>query len=353
MTNREPSIRKAAVLVASLDVDTADAVLEQMPPEQADAVRREVERLDDLDPAEQKAVIDEFFRIGPLMPEQEPPGLELNDHLARKLALPVDEYVPSYSAAQEIPAAAAAKHEARQLDDSREPFDFLDGIEVGVLVPFLEREHPQAIALVLAHLAPEGASSVLAQLPALVQADVIRRLMDSEEADPQVVREVENAVEGWLKKRRPIRRRVAGEQTVSAILNSADGSARRQILNNLAVHNRSLAHRLTPPQPPPRRFTFAELCTGPIEALLAVVRAADHETRILALTGTSPDLTDELLDRMQPEEADRVVAALDNLAPLRLSDIDRAQERLAEIASQLHSEGNLPGVNGMHLIAVA
>src|SRR6185369_798043 len=112
MTNREPSIRKAAVLVASLDVDTADAVLEQMSPEQADAVRREVERLDDLDPAEQKAVIDEFFRIGPLMPEQEPPGLELNDQLARKLVLPVDEYVPSYEAARETLAAAAPNHKS-------------------------------------------------------------------------------------------------------------------------------------------------------------------------------------------------------------------------------------------------
>src|SRR5207247_2049835 len=124
---------------------------------------------------------------------------------------------------------------------------------------------------------------------------VIRRLMDLEEADPHALREVERAVEGWLKRRRPIRPRVAGEQTVSAILNSADGSARRQILNNLALHNRPLAHRLTPPQPPPRRFTFLELCRGPIEVLQAIVRAADHETRILALAGTSSELIDDLL----------------------------------------------------------
>jgi flagellar motor switch protein FliG len=358
MSNRESSLRKAAVLVASLDDDTADEVLAQMSPDQADAVRREVQMLEDLDPEEQQAVIDEFFRIGPLMPEQDPPGLELNDHLAERLALPIDEYVPSEDVPNEPIRAASSRsaaidRTARQSIANREPFDFLQDFEPAALVPFLEREHPQAIALVLAHLPPESASHVLARLPALVQTDVIRRLMDLEETDPQVLREVEKAVESWLHTRRPRRRRVAGAHTVSAILNSADGSARRQILNNLAVHNRPLAHRLAPPQPAPRRFTFAELCEAGIETLFCVVRAADHQTRVLALAGTSSDLIDAMLDRLEPEEADRLDVALTQLGPMRLADIDRAQERLAEIASQLHADGNLAGVNGTHLTAVA
>src|SRR5262245_36598559 len=70
MIRREHSIRKAAVLVASLDVSTADLLLAQMPQEQADAVRHEVLQLGELDPAEQQVVIDEFFRIVPVITEQ-------------------------------------------------------------------------------------------------------------------------------------------------------------------------------------------------------------------------------------------------------------------------------------------
>src|SRR5262245_4166839 len=62
---REPSLRKAAVLIASLDVDTADLLLAQMPKDQADMVRREIADLDEIDPSEQQAVLDEFFRFGP------------------------------------------------------------------------------------------------------------------------------------------------------------------------------------------------------------------------------------------------------------------------------------------------
>jgi len=63
---REPSLRKAAVLIASLDVDTADLLLAQMPGDQAELVRREMDDLNEIDAREQRAVLDEFFRFNPL-----------------------------------------------------------------------------------------------------------------------------------------------------------------------------------------------------------------------------------------------------------------------------------------------
>src|SRR6476660_10143982 len=97
MSTRTPSIRKAAVLIASLDVDTADLLLGQMPEQAADEVRREMLELGELDAIEQKHVIDEFFRIGPMMPEQDPPGLDLGAATLDRLAQPIDEYVPTVS----------------------------------------------------------------------------------------------------------------------------------------------------------------------------------------------------------------------------------------------------------------
>ena len=72
-------LRKAAILVASLDQAAADVILDQLGPEQARQVRRLAVELGDLDQQEQQRVIDEFFRVGPLMPDQCPPGIELDD----------------------------------------------------------------------------------------------------------------------------------------------------------------------------------------------------------------------------------------------------------------------------------
>ncbi len=300
-------------------------------------------------------MIDEFFRIGPMVPEQQPPGLDLEQYLSQRIALPADEYVSNNSlnppvADREFEYQCPKVHQVAEA--VRAPFHFLQQTAPESLVPLLEREHPQAIALVLAHLPPERAGHVLARLPATLQTDVVRRLVDLEETDPNVVREVEQAVEAWLRKRQPIRRRVAGEAAVSAILNSADTSARRQILNNLAAHDRPLAHRFTPPQPAPKRFSFKQLCNLPVESLAAVVRLSDCRTTTRALAGTNSEIVEELFNRLTSDDAEQLTNSLEHLGPLRLADIDRAQDELAQIASHLHAEGRLPGVDESHLTAV-
>jgi flagellar motor switch protein FliG len=334
-----PSIRKAAVLVASLDADTADLLLAQMPDEQADQVRRAVLDMGDIDPSEQRAVLDEFFRIGPLSSPADSGSLNLDEHLlAGSLSRP-DEYVPA--------APQISNHDR----STRAPFSFLHDASPESLLPLLEREHPQVVALVLAHLPPERAGHLLARLPANMQTDVVRRLVDLEETDPLVLRDVELAVEAWIEKRNP-RQRMAGISAVSAILNASEAAARRQILHNLTVHNRPLAHKLTPPPRPQRRISFAQVCQFPLDDLLVVVRAAERRTAALALAGASAELVADLLDCLDADEAESLSRRMANLSPLRLVDIDRAQEDLADLASQLHAAGELSGTTPAHLTAV-
>jgi len=202
-------------------------------------------------------------------------------------------------------------------------------------------------------LPAEMAGHVLARLPANMQTDVIRRLVDLEETDPHVVRDVERAVELTLKRRQTPRRRVAGMETVSAILSASNNSARRQILNNLAVHNRPLAHKLTPPAPPPRRFTFTEVCELPWSVLERVIRAADRRCVVLALAGADAEVVQDILEQLRVDEARWLSQRLSQLGPLRLSEIDRAQDDLAELTGQLYADGRLPGLSDSHLTAVA
>src|SRR5262245_5875754 len=87
MKNQSDGIRKAAILIASIDAASAEALLRGMPSDQAQTVRQAAGQLADVDPAEQRKIIDEFFRVGPLVPHKQPCGLELTDQLADKLAV--------------------------------------------------------------------------------------------------------------------------------------------------------------------------------------------------------------------------------------------------------------------------
>jgi len=333
---REPSLRKAAVLIASLDVDTADLLLAQMPKDQAEMVRREIAVLDEIDPSEQQAVLDEFFRSGPSPSDAGRAEIGLNSELPVQPRDIDDREVVSCE---------------DQSDPRSPPFRSLGKASLEAVVAVLEREHPQAVALVLAHLPPDRAGQVLARLPPGAQTEVVRRLVDSSSTDPQVLMEVDRAIARRLDSHDSLCKSASGMASLKAILHASKPAARRQILSNLATHDRRLAHQIAP-SPPPKRFTFSEVCGLPLESLTCLIRAADRRTAVLALAGTSAELMDELLEALDPHEADWFARRLTNLGPLRLADIDRAQEDLAGLAGQLLAEGRLEGYSNSHLTAV-
>ncbi|MGO8688221.1 MAG: FliG C-terminal domain-containing protein [Thermoguttaceae bacterium] len=318
MTTRKTTnagLRKAAILVASLDQAAADVVLEQLTPEQARHVRRLAVELEDIDRQEQQRIIDEFFRIGPLLPGQCPPGIELDDGLARRLAQRPAEDIYCQ------PAVGPRESE---------PFRFLREAESDKLSRLLGGERPQTIALVLSHLPPQQAGSVLARLQPALQAEVVRRLVDLEETAPEILREVEEALQSRLSAQVQMqRRRVAGLAAVTGILQAADGRTGMKILDNLADHDQNLAERLRP-QPP----AFDALAEADGHVLAAVVRVADRNVLLTALIGAAPELVERLLAELPGAEAARARRELDRPGPLRLRDVEEARRQIARLAQR-------------------
>jgi flagellar motor switch protein FliG len=339
LNRRQTSIRKAAILVASLDSRTADLLLEQMGADQAHQVRRAILHLGDVDPSEQNEVIDEFCRIGPLVPSQHPPGIELDSELARKLAIPVQPTVP----------LVGPSRYAESIDE-RPPFRFLHETEFGTILPYLRREQPQTIALVAAHLPPERASDLLAQLPASLQAEVIRRLADLDETDPHVLQDVERSLQAWLAEHSNQRQRhTNGLATVAAILDAAPRGARRQMMSNLTRVDRPLAGKLQT-----NRYTFADLMQFDDVSLMTVLRAADPELIVLALAGASVALVDRVSRRLPVEQSRALAKALAHLGPTRLADVEESQQALADLATDLETEGRIQAEPaGRSVMAVA
>ena len=169
------------------------------------------------------------------MVPRQPSGIELDGRLARRLA------DGSYRRAEDQAPPAAS-------GPSR-PFRFLHQAQCDEIARLLAGERPQTIALVLSHLAaasrPVGCWSFSA--PA-TQVEVVRRLVDLEETDPEVLREVERGLQSRLAERVPMqRRRVAGASAVSGILKASEQSVGRRILDNLATHDEGLAEQFDEP----------------------------------------------------------------------------------------------------------
>lgn len=323
MNPADHGIRKAAILAASLDRATADAMLEGLRPEQARRVRQMMVDLGEIDSGEQRRVIEEFFRVGPRGRDDYPPGIELDGRLARKLSIP-----------QAPPTAGRSP--SRPPADAR-PFRFLREAEADKLARVLAAERPQTIALVLSHLPPEQAGSVLPRLRPPLQVDVIRRLIDLEETDPEILREVERALESRLSQQVHMqRRRVAGLRAVASILEASGGQLAGQILENLAAHDQPLAERLSLPA-----LEFDDLTQLDDATLGVIFRAAEPELAMTALVGAPPELIDRMLRRVPLSEAKVVRHKLDHPGPIRLSDVEGARQQLAGLARRLAVEGRI------------
>lgn len=316
MAKTEDALRRAAILVLSLDDTTAQAILDELPEQDAALVRRMMVEIEHVDAEEERLAIDEFLRGRTTA--QRNPGVELEPGLAKRLG------------------AGRSAASADSVPDDR-PFRFLRTARGEKITPFLTGEHPQTIAVVVSHLPDDRAAAVLASLDADLQAEVIQRLIDLDQADPDVVREVERALESrMLEQALAERRRESGLELVARILDAAEPTLRRSLMSNLSRQDRRLAERLRPQQ-----FEFDDLNEVDDATFAAIIAAAGMEISRLALAGAKESLIDRLVKPLTPPEAKKMRRMIEHLGPLRLSDVEEAQHEVARIARQLALEGTI------------
>jgi len=296
----EPGIRKAALFMAGLDQAAADRLLDRMEPRCARLLRQAMMEIDRIDPEQQQRVAEEFRRMETLTPDPSPAGIEL-DRIKNS------------------PAKAA---------DATEPFEFLREADAEILSRVLSAERPRTIALVLSHLAPRQAAAVLAHFDPAVQVEAVRRLADLPCADPETLRQVGEALETRLSRQVAVAEgRAGGPDCVGRILAACDDQTADDILENLAVYDPSLAELLGR-----RTLEFDDLEQLDDASLLATIRAADAEVALAALVGAAPSLVQRILGGMKPAEAQAWRRRIECPDPIRLSDIEQAQEQIAALA---------------------
>ncbi|HEX4130146.1 MAG TPA: FliG C-terminal domain-containing protein [Pirellulales bacterium] len=236
-----------------------------------------------------------------------------------------------------VEGTAAATMAAEENATPSEPFRFLRQSGRQNLLALLDGEHPQAIALVLAHLPPEQASEVLAALPATVQGEIVERLVDLNDTAPEILKEVEQGLQSRIVELLSTqRRRAVGLASATSILQSLDAPRRNAILSTVARQDAALAGRLGLERP---EFTDLNKLTD--DALAEVLALASPEVVRLATASASPPLAARILASLPADQAATLRQEVVRLGPTRLSDVERAQDELAQLAARLGSEGRV------------
>jgi flagellar motor switch protein FliG len=171
----------------------------------------------------------------------------------------------------------------------------------------------------------------LALLPAELQGEVTLRLVHLDKTDPEILDEIERGMQSWISQQpRSARAPGAGLETLRGILAAADARSKSTILRNLAQHDRRLANKLAGSTR--RSITFAELEQFDDVALANVLREAPSEIVLLALAGAGNEFVRRVLALVPAEDSQRLRWQLGNLGPTRLSDVEQAQQELADVA---------------------
>jgi flagellar motor switch protein FliG len=364
-----PQLRKAAVLLRTLDADTSAALLSQLSTDDANAIRSTLRELGPLDPEEQADVVAEFRRTAPLARESAGSGVEVEFTL-------------------QAPSGTAELSPANLSSTLCGPrrFEFLDDAPIEVIVPCLTREHVQTIAVVLSYLSPQRAAAVLVALPAAIQPEVIERLSAIGETDPESLAAVECELSAWLAQRTAGPRNGSGRpDAVVSILSAADHVARDKIMATLRTHKAPLAKRIAPLLPSSakrsrpdgesqadnlRRVRARELASFRGEAqnprppkspaspqvaprpavplsptsfddvfrlspteLSSLVDDVEPNLLMLALAGSTDELVDHVCAAMPRRKARALRHQLGRLGPTRLTDVAAAGQIIAGLAA--------------------
>jgi len=215
--------------------------------------------------------------------------------------------------------------------------DALQKADPQQLVMFVEGEHPQTIALILAHLGTGTASAVLTLLPEKVRAEAVRRLAELQQFSPEMIQKI-----SWVLNRKlqalgeQKRRTYGGIQAVADMLNRLDPNVARVILEAIEQDDPKLALSIRN-----LMFTFEDLLAIPESSIRELLSQLDKKTLALALKGASEELKNHLFKTMSSRAVEMLKEDIEALGPVRARQVAQAKQEVVQLARKLEAEGRL------------
>lgn len=218
------------------------------------------------------------------------------------------------------------------------PFEFIRSADTSQVLSLIQHEHPQTIALILAYLSPPQAATILSSLPPELQTDVARRIATMEGTSPDIIREVELVMEGKLASLATEgSTQVGGIETVVAVLNNVDRGTERVILETLAMQDPELVDEIKR-----RMFVFEDILLLDNRSIQRILREIDLSGDLaLALKASSEEVKNKIFSNLSKRAVSDLMETLEYLGPVRLRDVEDAQQRIVNTIRQLEDSGEI------------
>jgi len=217
------------------------------------------------------------------------------------------------------------------------PFDFIRKTEPSQLVNFIQSEHPQTIALILAYMEPEKAAIILSALPSDRQSEVAKRIAIMDTTSPEVIKEVERVLENKLSSIAPQEvTNAGGTRTVVEILNRVDRATEKTIMEALEVQDPELAEEIKK-----LMFIFEDIVLLDNRSVQRVLREVETQDLALALKGASSEVAQKIFSNMSKRAGETLKEDIEFMGAVRLRDVEDAQQRIVNIIRRLEETGEI------------
>lgn len=307
----------------ALGPDLAAKVFRHLSPDEMESLSLEIANQRAVAPDDRDEILQEFYQMAVAQSYIAAGGLEYARELLEKALGPAK--------AVEILQRLTASLQVR-------PFDVIRKTDPGQLLSFIQNEHPQTIALIMAYLHPEQAAAVLSALPPERQADVARRIAIMDRTSPDVLKEVERVLERKLSSLVNQDYTMAGGvEAVVEVLNRVDRGTEKTIMEALAVQDPSLADEIKK-----RMFLFEDIVHLDNRSIQRVLREVDMSRDLpLALKVASEEVKEKIYKNVSKRAAENLRESMEYLGPVRLRDVEDAQAKIVNIIRRLEEDGEI------------
>lgn len=314
--------QKAAVLLMSMDVDTAAKVFKELDMKEVEQIAVEITNLRDLSPNVVEDVIEEFYQLMTASSYMVEGGLDYAQVLLEK----------SYG----LERAREIIEKIRVLTTVR-GFNILKKSDPQQLASFLSKEHPQTIALILSHLPPDQSAEVINEFKEDLRGETIMRIATIGKVSPQLVSEIEHVVdqiaESTLSQNLA---QAGGAQLVANILNKSNNAAAKSMLENIEEKDYNMAVEIKR-----LMFLFEDIILIDDKGIQRILRDVDKRDLALALKVSEEKIRAKIFKNMSERAAAVVKEELEFMGPVKLKEVEMAQMRIVDVIKRLEEQDEI------------
>lgn len=317
-----PSRQKSAIILAVMGPEVAAEVLKHLTDEQVEAITLEMARLEKISPEVRNKIVSEFHEMAQAQDFIAEGGV---DNARKALMKAFGEEQAELMIRKVVNAMQIV------------PFEFLKRTDPQQLLSFVQDEHPQTIAVILAYLPPAQSGTILMKLPAELRGDVAERIAVMEQTPPEVIRNIEQVLE--KKMSNVISQEVSkagGPKTLVDLLGRVDRQTERLILDSLSENNPEVADTVKN-----MMFVFEDILQLDDRAVQSILKEVDVKELAMALKGVGQEVQEKVFGNMSERAVNMLKEDMEFMGPVKLRNVEEAQQKIVATIRRLEEAGEI------------